>query len=138
MILVDTTIWSLVLRRRPDRLSPPEQKLVRHWADLADEGLVAVAGPIRQEVLTGIRHPDQFRRLVRALDAFHCVPVTTADYDRAAEYFNTCRQHGIVGGDIDMLICSLAVASGSRLFTADDDFTRYARHVPVKLYTPTD
>lgn len=135
MILVDTAVWSLVLRRRPAQLSPSEQAVVRHWADLADQGLVAVAGPIRQEVLTGLRHEAQFRRLADALNAFHCLPVTTADYDRAAEFFNTCRRHGIAGGDVDMLICSLAVANECRLFTTDGDFERYATHLPIRLHT---
>ena len=136
MILVDTGVWSLALRRRPQQLPLKDHKLVQHWADLADKGLIAIVGPIRQEVLSGLRHAAQFTRLQAALDAFHFIETTVEDFDRAAEFFNTCRSHGIAGGDVDMLICSLAVAHRLPLFTIDSDFERYAQYLPLDLYVP--
>ena len=54
-VLVDTTIWSLALRRRPDQLSPSDLELVSEWQDLAETNRAVLTGIIRQEVLSGIR-----------------------------------------------------------------------------------
>jgi predicted nucleic acid-binding protein len=135
MILVDTTIWSLALRRRPQQLSTAETQLVAHWADLARKGLVALAGPIRQEVLSGVRHRAQFDALRKALNDFHSIGVTDADFERAAELFNRCRVHGISAGGVDMLICAIAAEHRCPIFTTDPDFARYARHIAdLKVY----
>ncbi len=38
MVLIDTTVWSLALRRRHDRLHLREQALVDAWASLVKSG----------------------------------------------------------------------------------------------------
>jgi hypothetical protein len=58
VILVDTSVWSLALRRRPEHLNDAEQKIVSDWTQLALEGEVVLIGPIRQEVLSGIFRSD--------------------------------------------------------------------------------
>ncbi len=52
MVLVDTSVWSLALRRKPEHLSPREQLLVAEWSELVREGRVQMIGPIRQELLS--------------------------------------------------------------------------------------
>ncbi len=63
MVLVDTPVWSLALRRRPEHLSTQEQQLTQALAELIREGRVQMLGPIRQELLSGIREEAQFRKL---------------------------------------------------------------------------
>jgi predicted nucleic acid-binding protein len=62
-VLVDTTIWSLALRRRAHQLSADEKRLVKEWADLVTEGRAGLTGPVRQEVLSGIRSHEAFEAL---------------------------------------------------------------------------
>ncbi len=134
MVLVDTSIWSLALRRQSVALSRDEQHLVDEWAGLVGDGLAALIGPIRQEILSGIRHLEVFRTLRRSLTDFPHLGIDAEDYDRAAEFFNTCRARGITGGPIDMLISAVAYRHGVPVFSSDADYARYARCVPLRLH----
>jgi predicted nucleic acid-binding protein len=134
MILVDTSVWSLALRRRRDALNTTEHRLVEEWARLVTEGLATLIGPIRQEILSGVRRPEVFAGLRRALADFPHLGIAAEDYDRAAEFFNTCRARGITGGPIDMLISAVAYRHDVDVFAADTDYARYARHLPVRLH----
>jgi predicted nucleic acid-binding protein len=136
MVLVDTSIWSLALRRRPSVLSDEERRLVEEWVRLVSEGLAALIGPIRQEILSGIRRPEVFEALRNDLSNFPYLTVDPGDYDRAAEFFNACRAHGITGGPTDMLISAVACRHDILVFAADPDYVRYARHVPLRLHRP--
>jgi predicted nucleic acid-binding protein len=136
MVLVDTSIWSLALRRRPAALSAAEDQLVSEWAGLVTEGLATLIGPIRQEILSGIRRSEAFQALRRALLDFPHLGIDAEDYDRAAEFFNVCRARGVTGGPIDMLISSVAYRHAIPVFAADTDFVTYARHLPLRLHRP--
>jgi predicted nucleic acid-binding protein len=108
MVLVDTPVWSLALRRKPEQLSPRERQLSETLAELVREGRVQLLGPVRQELLSGIREEAQFRKLRDYLRAFPEQPLEAADYEEAAHMNNRCRTHGIAGSAIDFLICALA------------------------------
>ncbi|MGL4503049.1 MAG: type II toxin-antitoxin system VapC family toxin [Planktothrix sp.] len=130
-VIVDTSIWSLTLRRN----SPPdEMSRVKELRDLITEGKVVLLGAIRQEVLSGVRHPEQFTRLRDYLRAFPDLEITTADYELAAEFFNTCRRNGIQGSNTDFLICSVAHNRQYSILTTDKDFENFQPYIPVTLY----
>jgi len=137
MVLVDTTIWSLALRRRPDQLSDEEMALVSEWEDLALSDRVVLTGPIRQEILSGIRDEHVFMALQELLADFRSLEVQPGDFDQAARFFNLCRTGGVVGTPIDMLICATAFRYDLPIFTTDPDFSYYARHLPIRLHLPT-
>ena len=134
MVLIDTSVWSLALRRRPADLDPTERAVVDEWAALVRRGRGSMIGPIRQEILSGIRQVEVFRALQTTLADVPCLPLDLGDYDRAAEFFNACRSNGITGGHVDMLICAASHHHRVPLLTTDPDFSRYARHVPLKLH----
>lgn len=133
-VLVDTTIWSLALRRRSHQLSATERRLVDSWVALVSSGRVVLTGAIRQEVLSGIRDERVFESLHEKLSAFRYLETLSADHTQAARFFNVCRSHGVVGSHSDMLICAIAHRYGVPIFTTDPDLPRYARHLPVQLY----
>ena len=133
-VLVDTSIWSLVLRRRQRDLNAYECRLVEEWVSLVKTGCAMLIGPIRQEVLSGIRYPEDFAALRRRLSAFGYLEIVPGDYDRAASFFNACRAKGVVGTPIDLLICAVAARSDVAIFSTDSDFQRYARHLPIRLH----
>ncbi|MFP4101635.1 PIN domain nuclease [Coleofasciculus sp.] len=91
-VIVDTSVWSLALRRNTldDRTS-----IVNVLRELIADGRVVLLGAIRQEVLSGIRYTEQFVELRDYLRAFPDLEITTKDYELAAEFFNTCRRQGI-------------------------------------------
>jgi len=136
IVLVDTTIWSLALRRRPVDISAEETTLVDEWSRLVRTGEAVLALPIRQEILSGVRSEKAFRALQQSLSAFRYLDIEPTDYDRAAEFYNTCRSHGVAGTATDLLLCAAASRSEMPIFTTDGDFPFYARHLPVRLHTP--
>src|SRR5437764_8769223 len=137
MVLVDTSIWSLALRRRSDDLSPEEQSLTRALRELIQDGRTQILGPIRQELLSGIREQAHFVKLRDYLRAFDEPRLEAEDYEEAAQIHNRCRARGISGSTIDFLICSAAQRHGWQIFTTDKDFQQYAKIVPLSLLHST-
>ena len=135
MMLVDTPVWSLALRRKPDALNARERRLTQALAELIREGRAQMAGVIRQELLSGIREPEQFEKLRGYLRAFDEPHLDVRDYEEAAHMNNQCRARGIAGSAIDFLLCAIAQRRSWQIFTADRDFERYAKVVGVGLYS---
>jgi len=133
-VLVDTTIWSLALRRKPEDLNATEQTMVRELRDLVREGRILLLGMVRQEVLSGIRNRDQFERIRSFFRPFPEGPLEIEDYELAATANNNCRAKGIVVSAVDALICAVAVRRDIPIFTADADFKMYARILPLKMH----
>ena len=96
-----------------------------------------MVGPVRQEILSGIRDAATFQRLRDQLAAFPDETIVTADYERAAEFFNACRQKGLQGSNTDFLLCAVSIRHRMSLLTTDDDFARYARVIPLVLHPRT-
>ena len=126
--LVDTSIWSVVLR------SKQNIALSNQLSDLINDRRVEMIGPIRQEILSGIRLEKQFEKLKSYLSAFPDIPLTSDDYILAAQAFNRCRSKGIQGSHIDFLICSVAQNHNLSIFTLDKDFLSYASVLPILLF----
>ena len=137
IVLVDTTIWSLALRRRPKDLSEQEQALVVEWTRLVRSGHAVLMGPSRQEILSGLREPTTFDALREILGDFRYLEVLPTDYDEAARLFNRCRSQGIAGTSVDLLICAVALRLEVPVFTTDKDFEHYSRALGVALHSLT-
>jgi predicted nucleic acid-binding protein len=134
LVLVDTPIWSLALRRASTDLNPGEQHLTKALRELIRDGRAQLVGAVRQELLSGIRHETSFRKLRDQLRAFEEPSLEMADYEEAARINNQCRSRGIAGSAIDFLICAAARRRDWEIFTTDQDFTRYAAVIALKLY----
>ncbi len=135
-VLVDSSIWSIALRRHRENLNPIERNLVEAWVELVRQDNAALIGAVRQETLSGIKADSMFGRVREHLRFFDDESVTLEDYEQAARFYNLCRAKGIAGTQVDMLICAVAHRLGLEIFTTDDDFTLYAEHLPIRLYTP--
>lgn len=136
MILIDTPIWSLALRRRKRDLGQDEGRDLAEWERLVRAGTASLIGPIRQELLSGVRDGRSWERLRVALRPFPDLPIVTEDYERAAEFFNQCRARGITGSAIDLLICAVSFRFGAPVYTTDADFGRYAAVLDLDLHSP--
>lgn len=135
-VLIDTSIWSLALRRKARQLSAEQDGIVQAWADLIREKRAVLVGAIRQELLSGTRDPQSFEQLRKHLRAFVDEPLTCEDYEIAAQCFNTCRGAGVAGSNVDFLLCAVAMRRRLEIFTTDADFQHYAPHLPLRLYRP--
>jgi hypothetical protein len=135
LILIDTPIWSLALRRRQRDLGPDQERDVAEWTRLVRADRAVLIGPIRQEVLSGVRDEGGWERLRVALRPFPDLPIDTEDYERAARFFNRCRARGISGSSIDLLICAVSFRFAAPVYTTDSDFGRYARVLGIELHS---
>jgi len=134
-VLVDTPVWSLALRRKAADLNAREDVITGALADLIRDGRVQLIGAVRQELLSGIRDEERFKKLRDYLRAFDDPRLGTADYEEAAQMHSRCRSRGIAGSAIDFLICAAAQRRGWQIFTIDQDFERYAGVLGLRLYS---
>jgi predicted nucleic acid-binding protein len=130
-VLVDTSVWSQALRRRNVDEESPE---VRELRELVGEGAAMLIGPVRQELLSGIKHAHQFEGLRDLLRAFPDVDLATGDFERAAEFFTACRKRGVQGSNTDFLICAVSERLRAPIFTLDEDFQHFATVIPIALH----
>ena len=128
-VIVDSDVWSEALRKRSGDPSPERLFL----DDLIREKRVQLMGCIRQEALQGLRDKAQFERLRAALQSFPDRNPSQIEYELAAEFYNTCRSHGVQGSNTDFLICACSVTWGLPVLTKDKDFALYAQYLPLKL-----
>jgi predicted nucleic acid-binding protein len=133
-VLIDTSVWSEILRRG----RPNDSPIARELLNLISDNRVQTMGPIRQEILSGVREEKQFRELESHLAAFPDLALETEDYTTAARYFNICRKKGIQGSNTDFLICAVAVRRRLAIFTTDGDFSRFAAYLPIALHLKSD
>lgn len=131
-VLVGTDVWSLALRRA----TPTAKAIVAELAELIADGRVEMIGPIRQELLSGIKQTSQYQVLREHLRAFPDLVLSRDDYELAAEYFNTCRSAGIQGSNTDFLICAVAARRSMAVFTTDKDFDAFHATLGVVLHEP--
>lgn len=128
-ILVDTCIWSEVLRRKA-----PAPDIAAKLAKLLRELRAVLIGPVRQEILSGISDEEKFVQLKKLLSCLPDAAITTEDYELAAQYANMCRRKGIQGSAIDFLICAVAVRNDFVIYTVDKDFEHYKTVLPIMLW----
>ncbi|MEP6763024.1 MAG: PIN domain-containing protein [Gemmatimonadaceae bacterium] len=131
-VLVDTSVWSLALRRTVGTAAPETHELT----ELIHEGRVIMLGAVRQELLSGIKTVQQFEKLRDVLRSFPDAPLGHEIHEEAAECFNACRKVGVQGSNTDFLICAAAMHLNAAIFTTDNDFSEFARMLPLVLHAP--
>lgn len=127
---VDTSVWSLALRR--DR--PPDLPEIRRLRDALDEGSVVCTGLVLQELLQGFRKPKAHRRIVDHFSAIPLIVPERADHIHAAELRNRCRRKGIQTGTIDALLAQLCIRHKLTMLTTDRDFLSIASIMPLAIW----
>lgn len=133
MIVLDTSLLSLAFRRR--RTPTPEPAVVSELRHLIRvDANVVVPGLALQELLSGVRSPEQFQRLDSALSGFPLLLAERSTHLKAAEVANACRAAGVATSTGDCLIAAHALEHDAALFTVDQDFTRMAPVCELRLY----
>ena len=129
-VLVDACVWSMALRRGEASGGQEVSELM----ELVEELRVQLIGPVRQEILSGIKSHAQLTKLRDHLRPFPDLELTARDSETAAEFYNTCRGKGVQGSNTDFLICAVAVREQMPIFTTDADFTYFQKYLPIKLH----
>ncbi len=129
-MLVDTSAWSLALRRQGGKSHPASKKL----GALIEQGQdICITGCILQEVLQGFRKDAQFRKVLSLLEHVPLLPLRREDHVEAARLRRRCASRGIAGSTIDCQTAAAAIGHGCVLLTADRDFERISRVSPLRL-----
>jgi predicted nucleic acid-binding protein len=133
-VVVDSTVWSVFFRR--DRQSSGDRAIRLALRDMLVAREALMIGPVRQEVLSGLREADRFRRVREGLRGVDDLPLIRYDYERAAEISNTLRAGGVASSPVDALLCAVAERVAVPIFTLDQDFQRYSNVLGLPLHSP--
>ena len=129
MVLVDSSVWIEALRRS-GRL---EVKVALEA--LLEEYEAGWCTPVRLEVLGGSRREER-----RALGGYFAVIPYRAcrepDWDEAVALAWKLRDRGLTVPWLDVLIATLAIRDGVRLYALDDHFRTIADLTGLALYEP--
>jgi hypothetical protein len=130
-LVVDTSVWSLVLRR--PRVNESNIHVQAFRAHLESNNRLFLIGNILQELLDGLRSSKQFDRLVHLLEPFPLLDLDRSTYVAAAKLRTACRTKGVLAGPADFLIAAACCQHGYPLLTADQDFMRIAEHCDLVI-----
>jgi predicted nucleic acid-binding protein len=129
-ILVDTSVWSLALRRDT---APDCQAVSRLKIALQGGESVFTTGLILQELLQGFNGPKARRKIIETFASLPLIIPEKRDHVDAADLRVKLRQKGIQAGTIDVLLAQLCLRYGLSLLSMDKDFVHMAKHVPLSL-----
>jgi predicted nucleic acid-binding protein len=130
-LLVDTSVWSLALRRDREATGPEVHQL--EDALLGSE-VVVTTGLVLQELLQGFAGPRASAQIVERFAALPLLQPDREDHIGAAALRNACRRAGVQIGTIDALLAQLCVRHDLTLLTTDKDFTHVAKHCLLRVW----
>ena len=130
-LLVDTSVWSLALRRDAEASEVEVQHLKEA---LLGADVVVTTGLVLHELLQGFSGPKASARIVERFAALPLVQPTREDHVAAAQLRNTCRRSGIQVGTIDALIAQLCLRHELTLLSTDKDFNSIAKHCALRVW----
>ena len=130
-VLIDTCVWSEAMRR-----VTPNVVISAEMQKLIGQGRAKMIGLVRQELLTGIKHQNQYEILRGKLRSFPDLDVTTDTHELAAEFANKCISRGFQGSHSDFLICAVSKMENVCIYTLDNDFIGFSSVLGLNLYNP--
>ena len=130
-ILVDTSVWSLALRRDAEATEPEVQALKDA---LQGDEVVVTTGLVLQELLQGFSGAKAQAQIVQRFAALPLIQPDRDDHVAAADIRNTCRRAGIQIGTIDAVLAQLCIRHELTLLTTDKDFTHASKHCALQVW----
>lgn len=130
-LLVDTSVWSLALRRDA-QAGEPEVQALKDALFGAD--VVVTTGLVLQELLQGFSGAKAQDQIVQRFGALPLIQPDRDDHIGAATIRNTCRRAGVQIGTVDALLAQLCIRHELTLLTTDKDFTHASKHVALAVW----
>lgn len=131
-LLVDTSVWSLALRRDVEVEEPEVQALKEA---LAGAVVVVTTGLVLQELLQGFAGAKASEQIVERFSALALIQPDREDHIAAASLRNSCRRAGVQIGTVDALIAQLCIRHEVVLLSTDQDFVHAAKHCSLKVWS---
>jgi predicted nucleic acid-binding protein len=130
-LFVDTSVWSLALRRDASGDAPAVARL---RDALASQETIFTTGLILQELLQGFRGPRARTAIIERFASLPLIAPQRDDHIEAADVRNACRRRGVQLGTIDALLARLCIRHDLVMLSTDEDFVHAARHTPLRVW----
>lgn len=130
-LFVDTSVWSLALRRDASADFAEVQALRQA---LSGDELVVTTGIVLQELLQGFSGPRDGKDIVERFSALPMIAPDRGDHVEAAALRNLCRRHGVPLGTVDALLAQLCIRHDMTMLSTDRDFLLATAHCPLRLW----
>jgi predicted nucleic acid-binding protein len=126
VILVDTSVWIEAFRRSRSREAEGLRLLL-------DRGEVALASPVRIEILSGSSGPE-LPRLRRSLSALPLFVPGAETWERVEDWVDRAVKAGRRFGATDLLIAAVAAENRLPVWSLDKAFSEMAQLGFVRLH----
>ena len=129
-VLVDTSVWSLSLRKDGPANHAAVHKLQNLLLDTQD---IVLTGIILQEILQGFRQEKIFSKVTSYFEAFPLLPLTRSDFVAAATLRRQATAKGLSLSTPDCQIAAVAINHHCHLLTTNKDFSNITKWAPLQL-----
>ena len=129
-VVIDTSVWIAFFGGN-------DQKIIHAVQELLNRDQVLICPPVYQEILQGIKYPNEFfemKEMLSALRQIHADPFEAAE--GAAQIYSVLRTKGItIRKSYDCLIAWYAINVGAALFHLDKDFIPISEYFNLQIFT---
>ncbi len=132
-LFVDTSVWSLALRRNAPPILPHLQRLTEA---LQGGEAIYTTGLVLQELLQGFSGPKEAGQIIERFGVLPYIVPDRDDHVSAADLRNRCRRSGLQVGTIDTLLAQLCAHRDLEMLTTDRDFDGMTAHSALTLWSP--
>jgi predicted nucleic acid-binding protein len=126
VILVDTSVWVAAMRQ-------PSSEVAGTLGKLIDADEVALALPVRLELLAGVARKDR-TKFKRALTALPVIAPSDETWRLVESWIEPAADAGYRFAVTDLLIACLAHETGALVWSLDADFARMESQGLVRMY----
>ena len=128
VILVDTGVWIDFFTGKTAWYVDELESLLLHKKD------ICICGVVLSEVLQGIRHTRDYRRIKKLFEDIIFLPMTRDTFVHSADIYRSLRRKGItIRASIDCMIAAVAIQHRVPLLHSDKDFDIIAQHTSLKV-----
>jgi hypothetical protein len=131
-LFVDTSVWSLLLRRDQPQDLPQVRALTRALENGSER--IYTAGLVLQELLQGFSGAKARDAIVGRFSAMPLLVPDRKDHIAAADLRNLCRRKGAQIGTIDALLAHLCIRHELALLSADEDFVHMSKYCALHVW----
>jgi len=130
-VFVDTSVWSLALRRD----NPPSLPEIEELRRALNSGSAISTGLVLQELLQGFSRPKAHQKIIEYFTSIPLLIPDRSDHVAAAELRNACRKKGLQIGTIDALLAQLCIRHELAILTTDKDFEYVSGITTLSIWT---
>ena len=131
-MFVDTSVWSLALRRD----TPPDWPEAHELRRTLPSGASYSTWMVLPELMKGLSKPQTHERTISHFATLPLLIPDRQDHIYAAELRNRCRRKGVQVGTIDALLAQLCIRHELTMLTTDKDFHNIAAVASLSVYVP--